>query len=166
MGMGTNHSTTDSTTQKMSPQLLLFFSMFFITAASDSPSLDLSRTALVEKAVSLQEGVIQPILLGSVVIFTVVGAIDWFLQLVTSVVDTRGSIHENTLSVLQEVFMFMVFNGIVKNFIGLAKPSENPILLELNARTNPYIDEPKKRRRRDIENVSDKVINAILKYSN
>merc|ERR1712233_70646 len=159
--MGTNHSTTDSTTQKMSPQLLLFFSMFFITAASDSPSLDLSRTALVEKAVSLQEGVIQPILLGSVV-----GAIDWFLQLVTSVVDTRGSIHENTLSVLQEVFMFMVFNGIVKNFIGLAKPSENPILLELNARTNPYIDEPKKRRRRDIENVSDKVMNAILKYSN
>ena len=105
----------------MSPQLFLFFSLFFITAASDSPSLDLSRTALVEKAVSLQEGVIQPILLGSVVIFTVVGAIDWFLQLVTSVVDTRGSIHENTLSVLQEVFMFMVFNGIVKNFIGLAK---------------------------------------------
>ena len=142
--------------------MLLLVSVVFTAVSSEELQVSSSRAALVETAASLQEGFIRPILLSSVVVFTIVGSIDFFLKLLTSVGDTRGTIQRNVVDVLQKIFMFLVFNGILRHFIEMANPSANPILAKLDASTKAATTD---RRRRDIEEVSTAVMNAILKYS-
>ena len=146
----------------MSSKPLLLIFVVLTVAVSQEFQASSSRTALVETAASLQEGLIRPILRCSVIVFTIVGSIDFFLKLLTSVGDTKGTIQRNVVNVLQKIFMFLVFNGILRHFIQMANPSANPILAGLDASTKAATSD---RRRRDIEEVSTAVMNAILKYS-
>ena len=155
----------------MSLKLLLICSTLSFAAAGSElipAEPGFSRAALTEKVTSIQESLTHPVLIASAVVFTIFSTIDIVLSFLSNISAPQGTIKGNALSIFQKVLMFLFFNGVLDHFIEIAKPSKNPILARLNAVVNPTEDDTTlvaTRRRRDIEEVSAAVMDAINKYS-